>query len=682
MRDSKVQRGFLPRARFCLAMASAIVVVGCGSGSQVTTPGSTSAVSPDNVTNCLGNCATANTFLTVTDVQNVIARAVAEAQARNVNATIAVTDRVGNVLAVFAMNGAPPSVTVGVTALGTPIVGGLEGVNIIPSSLAAIAKAVTGSYLSSEGNAFSTRTASQIVQSHFNPGELLTPSGPLSGVQFSSLPCSDLNSRFVAGGGTVPGPLRSPLGLSADPGGFPLYKGGTPVGGVGVSADGVYALDPMIMDIDSDLDEAIALAATFGLAAPVNRRADQLTADGKQFRFSDVTFDQLQAPTATPPSFTSIAGNGQLLSVAGYTDGTAILQGTAFGTPPSGYRPDALDYPGQDAFVLVDAGNNERFRPRAGTEASGALSAAEVQAIMNSALSVANRARAQIRQPLGTAARVTISVVDSNGVILAIARTRDAPIFGTDVSLQKARTAAFFSTATAASNLTNLPPAVYLNQGLVVLQNSPLGPYVTALQTSMGVPTALTDGQIAFTSRAIGAVARPFLPDGVDMNGAGPLAKPAGQWSVFNTGVQLDLIYNAVVQHVGFVLTAGTTTPLPDVGQNCTGNTGLSGGFTLSNQLTSIANGFQIFPGSAPIYRGQQLVGAVGVSGDGVDQDDMVAFLGIQGAATTMASFSQAPSNMRADQFTAGNGGTKLRYISCPQSPFVNSDAEGVCNGF
>ena len=42
------------------------------------------------------------TFLTVADVQDVIARAVAEAQARNAPATIAVVDRVGNVLGVFA----------------------------------------------------------------------------------------------------------------------------------------------------------------------------------------------------------------------------------------------------------------------------------------------------------------------------------------------------------------------------------------------------------------------------------------------------------------------------------------------------------------------------------------------------------------------------------------------------
>ena len=49
--------------------------------------------------------------------------------------------------------------------------------------------------------------------------------------------------------------------------------------------------------------------------------------------------------------------------------------------------------------------------------------------------------------------------------------------------------------------------------------------------------------------------------------------------------------------------------------------------------LDSLArNGVQIFPGGVPIYRGATLVGAIGVSGDGVDQDDMIAFLGVHDA--------------------------------------------------
>lgn len=645
---------------------SLLLVAGCGGGSESTSPD----VAADTPQSCDGSCASATTFLTAADVRDVIARAVAEAQARNAPATIAVVDRVGNVLGVFEMNGAPKTFTV--RTPGRTVDGGLEGVNIVPSTLAAIAKAVTGAYLSSEGNAFSTRTASQIVQEHFAPGEMLAASGPLSGVQFSSLPCSDLVTRFTAGADA--GPKRSPLGLAADPGGFPLYKGGTPVGAVGVMADGVYSLDTNVQDLDSDLDEQIAWAATFGRAAPEDRRANRITVDGKSLRFSDSTFADVQSATRMPPAFDSLNGPaGALVSVPGYFDGTTI-DGTAFGEPASGIRPDTLDFPGLDAFVLVDAANVERFRPRAGTEASGALTAEEVKQILIGAVTIADRARGQIRRPTDTPARVTISVVDSSGVILGIVRTRDAPVFGIDVSLQKARTAAFFSGAQAAAAINALPDAVYLNGDLTILRNEPLGQYVTAARTFTGLPMMLEDGQIAISARAVGNLARVFYPDGVDGNPAGPFAKPMAQWSVFSTGMQLDLAYNAIVHHVGFVLGL-----VPDVTTNCTGDTGAGGGFTTSAPIAGLANGIQIFPGASPVYRGRQLVGAVGVSGDGVDQDDMISFLGLQDAANRLGSFSQAPMDMRADQLTPF--GARVRYVSCPQAPFIDSDVSEACRG-
>jgi uncharacterized protein GlcG (DUF336 family) len=635
-----------------------------GSGSAANGP-AVAAESPE----CDGSCASSSTFLSVEDVQSVIARAVAEAQTRNAAATIAVVDRVGNVLGVFQMNGASMAVTI----TSGSVDGGLEGVNIIPSTLAAIAKAVTAAYLSSEGNAFSTRTASQIVQSHFNPGEVLATSGPLSGVQFSQLPCSDLNLRFNAGAPDA-GPKRSPLGLSADPGGFPLYKGGTPVGAVGIVADGIYGLDTNVQDQDADLDEAIALAATFSLAAPDDRRADRLTVEGKLLRFSDMAFTDMTAPTALPPAFATLNGGaGTLQAVPGYTDAT-IQAGTAFGQAASGIRPDALDYADLDAFVLVDAANVERFRPRAGTESGIALSADESREILSGALRIANRTRGQIRRPLGAPARVTITLVDSNGTILGIVRGRDAPIFGIDVSVQKARAAAFFSNPNAAAALTALPPAVYLNQGLTVLRAVPLGDYVTALRNFMGTPNALADGQVAFSNRALGNLARPFYPDGADGAPAGPLAKPQGQWSPFSTGVQLDLVYNAIVNHVAFVAGAA-----PDVGTNCTGGTGFDSGFSSVAPIAGLANGIQIFPGSVPVYRDRQLVGAVGVSGDGVDQDDMIAFLGVQEAVNRIGGLSQAPSDLRADQLTPA--GSRLRYVACPQAPFTDSTDSEPCGG-
>ena len=55
-----------------------------------------------------------------------------------------------------------------------------------------------------------------------------------------------------------------------------------------------------------------------------------------------------------------------------------------------------------------------------------------------------------------------------------------------------------------------------------------------------------------------------------------------------------------------------------------------------------LGNGIQIFPGSAPIYRGNMLVGGIGVSGDGIDQDDMISFLGLNNGGARVGSVGLA----------------------------------------
>jgi uncharacterized protein GlcG (DUF336 family) len=645
-----------------------LALAACGGGSQKEA-GGVDPATPDS--GCDGSCADTPTSLSAAEVEAAISRAVAEAQARGSNATIAVVDRVGNVLAVFRMNGAATAVTVASPGAGAD--GGLEGVNIVPDTMAAISKAVTGAYLSTEGNAFSSRTASQIVQDHFNPLDNQQPAGPLFGVQFSQLACSDLVNRW-GGGAPSAGPFRSPLGLSADPGGLPLYKAGTVVGGIGVISDGLYSLDADVSDVDTDEDELIATAGATGLAAPDMRRANRIAVDGRTLRFSDGGLNDLMSDPNAAPSFASINNvAGVLVAVPGYSAAN-VSAGTAFGQAASGIRPDALDFPGLDAFVLVDSLDAERYRPIAGTDGANALTAAEVQAILTEGLTLANRMRAQIRRPFGTPARVTISVVDSNGVILGIVRSRDAPVFGIDVSLQKARTASFFSSAAAAGALNGVPAATYLDGGLVILRDEPLSQYVTAAQTFLGLPNALTDGAIAFSDRAGGNLSRPFYPDGVTGNPQGPFSKPAGEWSPFSTGLQLDLVYNAIVQHVGFV--AGL---VPDVPANCTGIDGFDDGFATAGVIGQLANGTQIFPGSVPVYRGNQLVGGVGVSGDGVDQDDMIAFLSVHRAGQNLGGFGNADKAMRADTLTPQ--GVRLRYVNCPITPFIDDDEQNVCEG-
>ncbi len=661
-----------------------VLLAGCGGGSGPSTTGTAPPPPTAPTQGCTGSCLAADSRLTVSDVNTIIAQAVAEAGANSAPATIAVVDRVGNVLGVYRMASARGTVTI---TSNRGVTGGLENL-IVPSELAAIAKAVTGAYLSSEGNAFTTRTASQIVQQAFNPGESNQPSGPLFGVQFSQLPCSDLMRRFTAGQSL--GPQRSPLGLSADPGGFPLYKNGVPVGGIGVAADPTYGLDANIFDRDRDLDELIALAGTFNFGAPANRRADVITADGKTFRYSDVEYSDLARTPGNAPALSTIAASaGGFIRVPAYADATP-REGVVFGTPASGYRAADASLADLDAFILVDGNNQDRFPARAGLD--GRLTQAEVTAILRESLKIANRARAQIRQPFGTPARVTVSIVDSLGNILAIARTRDAPIFGTDVSLQKARSAAFFSNANAAGFLLGLPNVTYLNATLDAagvqfrsVGTASIAAYVARVREFLGIPTALADGGIAFTDRAIGNLARPFYPDGIVGTPPGPLSNEFASWSPFDVGLQLDLAYSQLALHVAHYLnqlglalflngaplapapTAANPVPLPDIGMNCTG-------------IPTLANGLQIFPGSSPIYKGTLLVGAVGVSGDGVDQDDMIGFLGVHNAGELLnGAFSHAPFAIRADQLVPR--GARLRYVQCPQAPFFDSNEQNVCGG-
>jgi uncharacterized protein GlcG (DUF336 family) len=573
---------------------------------------------------CSGSCGTAApTALSAVEVQTIVRQAVNEAQARNAPAIVAVVDRVGNVLAVFRMNGAPASATV---QSGRPVSGGLEGA-VVPSELAALSKALTAAYLSSEGNAFSTRTAGQIIQEHFNPGEPNAPSGPLFGVQFSSLTCSDVVLVSSAPGA---GPKGSPLGLAADPGGLPLYKSGVLVGGVGVIADGVYGIDRDISDVDHDTDELIAVAASIGFGPSDNRRADRISVDGRTLRYVDS--EDVAANPAAAPAFSALPGT--LVALPGLYSAATINAGVAYGTTASGVRADTSGaFAGLNAFVLDDGAGNARFAPIGGTD--GLLATAEVTTILREALRLANRARAQIRRPLGSHAEVSIAIVDTTGAILGLIRTPDAPLFGADVAVQKARTALLFSHPAAAAQL------------------APAGPYASAMQSL--IPGALTDGR-AYTSRAVANLARPFLPDGIDGQPPGPLSKPYNQWSPFSVGLALDLVMNRLVANL-----AG---PTPG---DCT-------------SVTRARNGIQIFPGGVPIYRGTTLVGAIGVSGDGVDQDDMIAFAGLaNGAALLATGVGNAPATMRADQVVVPGG--HLRYTSCPVAPLLDSDTSDVCAG-
>jgi uncharacterized protein GlcG (DUF336 family) len=608
-----------------------------------------------------GSASAGASALSESDVNAIVLQAAHEASARGKPATIAVVDRVGNVLAVTQMTGAPTTATV---TSGRGVTTGLENA-AVPTTLAAIAKALSGAYLSSNGNSFSTRTANQIIQEHFNPLTTNAPGGPLFGVQFSQLPCSDFNTMAAAvAGATNAGPHRSPLGFSADSGGLPIYDSvsGTLVGGIGIMTKATYSIDANIADFDVDDDEVIAIAGVSGHTGPAAIQAQNISVGGLTLRYTDATTANLAAPVSAPGSFTPLAVPG---FYAGPAAGHTAIAGTTFagadGT--SGIVQDgvlgATLYPGVNAYVFSDGAGHVLYQPRAGLAPGGglAIAAGEAQSLVLSALKVAFSARAQIRIPTNSFAQVTISVVDLDGNVLAMARTPDAPVFGADVSLQKARSAVFFSRIDAASRINGITATASTT-------TKTFANYIDRSKTLVGA-SVFADG-IAFSERAIGNLARPFYPDGIDANPEGPLSLAFATWSEFSTGLQLDLVAFDVAT---YGLT-GAATPA----SGCAFGTGNELPLTASGAKTQLANGLQIFPGGVPLYRGSTLVGAIGVSGDGIDQDDLVAFLGTENGPGTVVN---AASGIRAD--TLSPGGTRLRYVNCPFAPFLNSSVANPC---
>jgi uncharacterized protein GlcG (DUF336 family) len=131
----------------------------------------------------------------------------------------------------------------------------------------------------------------------------------------------------------------------------------------------------------------------------------------------------------------------------------------------------------------------------------------------------------------------------------------------------------------------------------------------------------------AYSTRTVGFLAQEFYPPGI--NGTQP-------------GIFLGLqeIYSAFPANVTNPLNGAIVTNAPSVNPN-------------------LPNGITIFPGGFPLYRNGALIGAVGVSGDGVDQDDLISASG--------ASLFLAPVAIRADQ--TQYRGARLPFAKFPRNP-------------
>ena len=250
---------------------------------------------------------------------------------------------------------------------------------------------------------------------------------------------------------------------------------------------------------------------------------------------------------------------------------------------------------------------------------SNSLTLADVNQIISQVLASANFTRAQIRLPRGSGAKVIATVVDTRGLILAHFRMEDTLCDAVDVVPAKARSVVYYcrSGGPVGTSVTpTLAPGPF---------NLPGGPTVFPTGDQwLGFPQDPT-GQnrgIALTTRTLGFLSQPFFPPGIDEN---LLTQPGPLFNLARLNqlpTQVDRWGNAP----------------PDLGYH---------------------NGLTFFPGSVPLYKGGELVGALGVSGDGVEQNDLIAFEGGAGF--------EPPPELRIDNFTFN--GVRLPYLKFPQTP-------------
>jgi uncharacterized protein GlcG (DUF336 family) len=234
----------------------------------------------------------------------------------------------------------------------------------------------------------------------------------------------------------------------------------------------------------------------------------------------------------------------------------------------------------------------------------------------------------------GPRAKMVFSVADKDGNVLGIFRMSDATIFSIDVAVAKARNTVYYADPTA------LQPEDKVDDDLIrpdllaavsgIIHNNGLG--ISDIYTDINSTVLFDESNgLAFTNRTFRFLAEPRFPAGQD--GTVPPV-----FSVLtDPGINItngDILRPDGIHVINIPASAFTSVSgfnAFHVGRN------FHDPSNIANQ-----NGVVFFPGSTPIYRNSILIGGFGVSGDGVDQDDVVTAFGQVGY--------EPPESIRADR--------------------------------
>ncbi|MFT5093057.1 MAG: hypothetical protein ACI93T_001880 [Porticoccaceae bacterium] len=409
-------------------------------------------------------------------------------------------------------------------------------------------------------------------------------------------------------------PAAQARGIATLPGGVPLFRdtdgndnGETLIGGIGVFFPGTDGTAVFEQNFQA------------GVGQTENARNNAPKVLEAEFIAIVAAGGSNSAPGAAKPPFHPVADLdipfgrldlvGIQLEVIGPTAGIlGVQQLLAFANRNLGPLTGTVNGIDQPVNTLGDPSINGQsvpfgwlVTPHDGDD----ITAVEVEQIINAARAEANLVRAAVRLPVSSRTRMVFSVTDKSGEVLGLFRMRDATVFSIDVAVAKARNTAYYADAAQLQDVDQIP----------------------------GVPKGT-----AFTSRTIRFLSEPRFPDGIDAGAPNPtfsilpdiadatglpIGGQANGAALVETNLPINIsAFDSVLGNDAF----HPNTNFRDLGDGLVGT-----GDPLTDRKRN-QNGIVFFPGSTPVYGSSgQLIGGFGVSGDGVDQDDVVTFAGAQG---------------------------------------------------
>jgi uncharacterized protein GlcG (DUF336 family) len=421
-------------------------------------------------------------------------------------------------------------------------------------------------------------------------------------------------------------------GIGTLPGGVPLFKNGQLVGGIGVFFPGTTGYATA---------ENSSLSATYNPKLP-----------DRSLEAEFIAFFAAGGSSAGGANFENAIGNAPAapagfdlpngrIDLAGITldiygpggvqgIGNTVAEGERLGIGKGDPNSNATNVlnpandgdPNQILFANTTITLQNGIQPAAGWIANPVnglvnggqqLTASDVTTIVNQALAQASVTQAAIRTPAGTPAQFVIAISDLDGNIIGLYRESDATVFSESVAVAKARNVSYYADPAQLQSIDEVP----------------------------GIPAGT-----AFTSRTFRYLADPRYPEGID-------GAPPGPFSILNDG--------EVDPHTGL---GGRKAP-----SQYTSVQGHNDFFPDSNfhqggiaQTSGNQNGIVFFPGGVPLYKNGVLVGGVGISGDGVNQDDLVTALAAMGY--------DPPATLRVDNYSYQ--GVRLPYQKFGRNPEGN----------